>query len=98
MTGVSGSLFGTKTMWYNDSDYLTHIRYGSGPTDDDYYYTLDGRRYRATLAGTTYRYLYNGKRTLEELDDAGTVQARYTTEDGSYLGALDYISIAAPAQ
>ena len=76
-------------MWYNDSNYLTHIRYGGGPTDDYYYYTNDGRRYRATLAGNTYRYLYDGARVLEELNDSGsTMYARYTTENGSYYGAL----------
>jgi RHS repeat-associated protein len=53
---------------------------------DYYYYTYTGLRYRAMLAGTTYRYLYNGERVLEELNDSGTMQARYTTEDGSYYG------------
>ena len=76
----------SQTMVYNDSNYLTSIAYDSVPqTTDYYYYTNDGRRYRATLAGTTYRYLYNGLRVLEELDDSGNMQARYTTESGCYF-------------
>jgi len=79
----------SQTMWYNDSNYLTRIRYGGGPTDDYYYYAYDGRRYRASFAGAPYRYyLYDGVRVLEELDQNGSMQARYTTEDGSYYGAL----------
>jgi RHS repeat-associated protein len=44
----------------------------------------EAHRYRARLGGTYYRYLYNGERVLEELNDSGTMQARYTTESGSY--------------
>jgi len=84
MTGVAGSMFGSKTMVYNDDNRLTSIAY-AGVTDL-YYYTYTGLRYRARLAGTYYRYLYNGERVLEELNDSGTMQARYTTEDGSYYG------------
>jgi len=75
----------TKDMAYNDDNRLTQITYGG--VTDYYFYTYTGLRYRATLAGTTYRYLYNGERVLEELNDSGTMQARYTTEDGSYYGA-----------
>jgi len=84
MTGVSGSMFGSKTMVYNDDNRLTSIAYGG--VTDYYYYTYNGLRYRARLAGTYYRYLYNGERVLEELNDSGTMQARYTTEDDSYYG------------
>ena len=86
MTGVSGTMIGSKTMVYNDDNRLTSIAYSG--TTDYYYYKYTGLRYRATLAGTTYRYLYNGDRILEELNDSGTMQARYTTENGSYYGAL----------
>jgi len=53
---------------------------------DLYYYKHTGERYRARLSGTYYRYLYNGERVLEELNDSGTMQARYTTENDSYYG------------
>ena len=53
---------------------------------DLYYYKYTGERYRARLNGTYYRYLYNGQRVLEELNDSGTMQARYTTENDSYYG------------
>jgi len=92
MTGAAGSMFdGTKTMVYNDANYMTSITYGPGTpqTTDSYGYTYDGRRYRASFAGAPYRYyLYAGVRVLEELDQYGTMQARYTTEDGSYYGPL----------
>jgi len=84
MTSVSGTMFGSKTMAYNDDNRMTSIAYGGGT--DLYYYTYTGLRYRARLGGTYYRYLYNGERVLEELNDSGTMQARYTTEDGSYYG------------
>jgi len=84
MTGVSGTMFGSKTMVYNDDNRLTSSTYGG--VTDLYYYTHTGLRYRARLGGTYYRYLYNGERVLEELNDSGTMQARYTTEDGSYYG------------
>ena len=81
MTSVSGPL-GSKTMVYDDENHLTSIAYGG--VTDLYYYTYKGLRYRGRLAGTYYRYLYNGERVLEELNDSGTMQARYTTENGSY--------------
>jgi len=100
MTGVSGTMFGSKsptrhslrlcrygdgaTMVYNDDNRLTSSTYGG--VTDLYYYTYTGLRYRARLGGTYYRYLYHGERVLEELNDSGTMQARYTTEDGSYYG------------
>jgi RHS repeat-associated protein len=36
----------------------------------------------------TATHLYNGERVLEELNDSGTMTARYTTENGSYYGSL----------
>jgi len=85
MTSVSGPL-GSRTMVYNDDNRLTSIAYGG--TTDYYYYTYTGTRYRARLNGTYYRYLYDGERVLEELNDSGTMQARYTTENDSYNGML----------
>jgi RHS repeat-associated protein len=82
MTSVSGTLYGSKALVYNDENRLTSMTYGG--VTDLYYYRYTGERYRARLAGTYYRYLYNGDRVLEELNDSGTMQARYTTETGSY--------------
>jgi len=67
-----------------DDNRLTSLTYGG--VTDLYYYKYTGERYRARLNGTYYRYLYNGERVLEELNDSGTMQARYTTEDDSYYG------------
>ena len=78
MTSVSGTMYGSKSMVYNDSNYMTSITYSG--TTDNYWYMYDGRRYKATLAGTTTCYLYNGQRVLEEEDTSGNMQARYTTE------------------
>jgi len=86
MTEVYGALYGRKTLTYTDENYLASIAYAG--TTDYYSYTLDGRRCRATLGGTTYRYLYDGQRVVEDLADSGSVQARYTTEDGTYNGVM----------
>ena len=86
MTSVSGTMYGAKSMVYNDPNYMTSITYSG--TTDNYYYTYEGRRYQATLAGTTTCYLYNGHRVLEEQDTSGNMQARYTTEDDTYDGTL----------
>jgi len=87
MTYTSGGMYGTKTMAYNDGNYMTSITHSG--TTDSYYYTADGRRYRASFAGAAYRYcLYNGERVLEELGSDGSMQARYTTENGSYYRML----------
>ena len=86
MTSVSGTMYGSKSMVYNDSNYLTSITYSG--TTDNYWYTSDGLRYKATLAGTTTCYLYSGQRVLEEEDTSGNMQARYTTEDDSYFRPL----------
>jgi RHS repeat-associated protein len=84
MTSVSGTMYGSKTLVYNDDNRLTSMTYGG--VTDLYYYRYSGQRHRARLAGTYYRYLYNGERVLEELSDAGSMQARYTTENDSYYG------------
>ena len=97
MTSVSGTLYGSKTLVYNDDNRMTHstrfarsgqasITYGG--VTDLYYYNWQGLRYRARLSGTYRRYLYNGERVLEELSDGGTMQARYTTGNDSYYEPL----------
>ncbi len=89
MTSVSGSLFGSKTLTYDDENRLKQITYGG--VTDLYYYDWQGRRYRAKLNGTYYRYVYNGDRVLEETNDSGSVLARYTTESGSYYAPLQHM-------
>ena len=86
MTGVTGGPNAPKSMTYNDADFMTEIKYGPNLSiTDDYWYAYDGRRYAARFAGGAYRYyLSNGLRVLEELDGNGAMQARYTTEDGSF--------------
>jgi len=85
MTSVSGTLFGSKSMVYNDQDRLTSITCGG--TTDLYYYNWQGQRYRARLGGVYSRYLYHGQRVLEELNDSGAMQARYTTENGTFFSS-----------
>ena len=92
MTSVSGTMYGSKTLVYNDENRMTSTTYGG--VTDTYTYNWAGLRTRATLAGTTYRYLYNGERVLEEVTDGGTMTARYTTESGSYSGALLHLKRA----
>ena len=76
---------------HNDESRLSSIAYG-GETDT-YTYNWQGLRTRAYLAGPAgggqayYRYLYNGERVMEELNDSGGVLARYTTENDSYYGS-----------
>ena len=81
---ISRRLYGSKTLVYDDDNRLTSLT--SGGVTDLYYYKYTGERYRARLSGIYYRYLYNGGRVLEELNDSGTMQARYTTENDSYYG------------
>ncbi len=40
------------------------------PVTYTYTYNWQGLRTRATLNGVTYRYIYNGERVLEELNDS----------------------------
>ena len=92
MTSVTGTEFGSKTLTYDDESRLSSIAYGA--VTDSYTYNWQGLRTRATLNGTTYRYLYNGDRVLQELTDAGAVNATYTTENDSYYGALLHLKRA----
>jgi RHS repeat-associated protein len=89
---ISRRLCGSKTLVYNDDKRLTSLTYGG--VTDLYYYKYTGQRYRARLAGTYYRYLYNGDRVLEELNDSGTMQARYTTESSSFYQPLLHLWVA----
>ena len=89
MTSVTGTEFGSKTLTYDDESRLSSIAYGS--VTDTSTYNWQGLRTRAYLNGTWYRYLYNGERVLQELTNAGAVNATYTTENDSYYGALLHI-------
>jgi RHS repeat-associated protein len=51
-------------------------------------------RPRASLNGTIKRYVYNGARVLEETDDSGNLQVRYTTASGSYYAPLLHFKLA----
>ena len=84
MTGVSGATFGSKTLVYDDENQLASITYG-GVTDTFLYNAL-GQRYKAVYNGSPTRYLFNGDRVMEELDNNGAVLRRYTTASGSYFG------------
>jgi len=75
-----------RTLVYDDENQLTSLL--SGGVTDLYHYNALGQRYRATLGGTYGRYVYNGDRVLEETNDSGTVQARYTTESPSLFAPL----------
>ena len=86
MTSVSGTMFGSRTLVYDDENQLTSLL--SGGVTDLYYYNALGQRYRARLGGTYWRYVYDGDRVLEETNDSGTAQARYTTADQSYFSPL----------
>jgi len=59
-----------------------------GAVTDTYTYNWQGLRTWAYLAGVNRRYVYDGERVLEELNDSGGVLARYTTENDSYYGTL----------
>jgi RHS repeat-associated protein len=92
MTSVTGTEFGSKTLTYDDESRLSSIAYGA--VTDTYTYNWQGLRTRAYLNGTWYRYLYNGERVLQELTNAGGVNATYTTENDSYYGALLHLKRA----
>jgi RHS repeat-associated protein len=87
MTSVTGTEFGAYTMVYDDESRLKEVTYPrEGGSATDYYlqYNALGQRMRATLNGTTWRYVYNGDRLLEETTNSGGAVSRYTTESGSY--------------
>ena len=86
LTVVDGLLYPTRSMTYNDDNRLSSVTI-NGYTDT-YTYNWQGLRTRAYLNGTYYRYIYNGERVLEELNDSGGVLARYTTENDSYYGTM----------
>jgi RHS repeat-associated protein len=67
---------------------VTYPSGGGSATDYYLQYNALGQRMRATLNGTTWRYVYFGERVLEERNDAGGTLARYTLADGSYFGVL----------
>jgi RHS repeat-associated protein len=93
MTGVSGALYGSKTLTYDDESRLASVAYGG--VTDTYTYNWEGLRTRARLNGTYHRYLYNGERVLQDLGDDGDVLTCYTLEDGSYSGSLLIINFPA---
>jgi RHS repeat-associated protein len=87
LTSTYGNL-PSHTFAYDDENQLTSLTYNNGSVTNLFYYNALGQRYRSRLNGTYWRYLYDGDRVLEELNDSGTMTARYTTEDGSYFGSL----------
>jgi len=86
MTSVSGTMFGSWTLSYDDESRLTSVTYPGGT--DSFSCNALGQKMRAVLGGTAYRYVYNGDRVMEETNDAGTVTTRYMTESGSYYSPL----------
>ncbi|MFB3883182.1 MAG: RHS repeat domain-containing protein [Armatimonadota bacterium] len=92
MTSTAGPMYGSKTLTYDDESRLSSIAYGA--VTDTYTYNWQGLRTRAYLNGVWYRYLYNGERVLQELTNAGGVNATYTTENDSYYGALLHLKRA----
>ena len=86
MTWVSGSMFGTRTMVYDDEKGLTPVAYpsGGGSATDSCSYNALGQRMRGTVPGTTWRYVYFGDRVLEETNDFGGPPARHTVAGLSY--------------
>ncbi len=81
---------GDATFTYDDENQLTSLTYLSGTENvtDLYEYDPSGRRLRARLDGTYYRYIYNGERVLQETDDAGATVADDLTAGGSYFSPL----------
>jgi RHS repeat-associated protein len=86
MTSVTGTLYQNKTMVFNDESRLSSVAYGA--VTDTYTYNWEGQRTRTRLNGVYHRYLYNGERVLQDLNDDGDWHTTYTTEDGSYEGTL----------
>ncbi len=83
LTNVTGTMLGIWTLVYDDE---SRLKQATSPSGTDYYYwNLLGQRYRDNLSGTTHRYVYDGDRIVLETDDAGAIQASYTTAGGSYF-------------
>jgi YD repeat-containing protein len=85
MTSVSGPL-GSWMLTYDDAGRLSQVIYPTGT--DTFVYNALGERMRLTVNGVVTRYVYHGDRVLEETDDAGVVQVRYATANGSYYAPL----------
>ena len=67
------------------------LRSGTPAAQRPYTYNALGQRMKLTVGTAVTRYVYDGDRVLEETNDAGTVQARYTTAAGSYYAPLLHI-------
>jgi RHS repeat-associated protein len=91
ITSITGPLYGTKTMVYNDENRLTSVTY-SGMTDT-YEYNWQGLRTSASLGGSSKLYLYDGQRVYQERLGPN-VTATYMTEDASYFGSLLHLQRA----
>jgi RHS repeat-associated protein len=85
MTSITANA-GNWAMEYDDESRLTSISYPGG--SDSFVYNALGQRMRATLNGSTKRYVYFRDRVLEETDDEGSMLARYTLAAGSYYAPL----------
>jgi RHS repeat-associated protein len=92
MTSVTGTMYQNKTLTFNDESRLASVAYGG--VTDTYTYNWEGLRTRAYLNGAWCRYLYNGERVLQDLTNAGAVNATYTTENDSYYGTLLHLKRA----
>ena len=91
MSSVTGSEFGGNwTMTYDDESRLKTVTPPVGSSENFTYNAL-GQRMKLSVNYVVTRYVYDGDRVLEETNDAGTVQARYTTAAGSYYAPLLHI-------
>jgi RHS repeat-associated protein len=90
MTSVTGTEFGGNwTMTYDDESRLKTVASPLG--SETFTYNALGQRMKLSVNYVVTRYVYDGDRVLEETNDAGTVQARYTTAAGSYYAPLLHI-------
>ena len=95
-TSVTGTMFGSISLVYDDANRLTSITYPPNGTDSFTWNAL-GQRMRASTNGTVFRYVYNGDRVFEVTNDAGGPLARYLTADESYYAPLLYFKTATPS-
>jgi len=84
-TGVAGPL-GSWILVYDDESRPTSITYPGGV--DTFIYNALGQRMRGVFNGRARRYVYNDGRVLEDTNDVGATQSRYTTASGSYFSPL----------
>ena len=82
ITGVTGSLFGSWAMTYNDSDELVNAVRPGGT--DTYLYNALGQRLRSSIAGSVLRYVYFGDRVAEDDTSTGALDAYHTLSGPSY--------------